>query len=321
MHSPKATVWEFALSKYRSGNEVIVLYVVDSRDSSPGRRGFHMAVSSDQDFCGTIGGGVMEHKFVEMARSILTYGYTKPALHRQVHNKKAEKQSGMICSGEQTILLYKISGHDADEISLMVQSLNSWKSGMLEISTAGLRFSDTAPEKPAYYFEHRGDNFLYRETTGIRDHLYIIGGGHCSLALSELMSRLDFYIRVYDDRPGLSTMKANHFANELHILESYGRLSEIVEGGPHRYVVIMTMGYRSDDQAFRALAGKKFRYLGMLGSKSKISTMAEAYRQERSEVSLDHIFAPVGIDIKSETTHEIAVSIAAQIISIRNSLF
>jgi len=319
MHSRIATVWEFILHKRHSGNEVILLYVADSRGSSPGRRGFHMAVSSDQHFAGTIGGGVMEYKFVEMARSLFTSGHTKPSVHRQVHSKKAEKQSGMICSGEQTILVYKLQEDDYPEIDTLVRSLAAWQKGTLQISNEGIRFSTDVNNDSPSFFEQQGEDFLYREQTGCKDELNIIGGGHCSLALSELMSKMNFYIRVYDDRPNLSTMAANHFANEMHTLQNYEELRDLIPDGHNQYVVIMTMGYRSDDQAFRTLAGKKFRYIGMLGSKSKINTLADSYRNEIPGLNLDQLYAPAGLDIKSETTYEIAVSIAAQIIMVRNN--
>jgi len=47
----------------------------------------------------------------------------------------------------------------------------------------------------------------------------------------------------------------------------------MIPSGPSHYVVIMTFGYRTDDVALKALLGKEFKYLGLLGSKYKVGKM------------------------------------------------
>ena len=161
--------------------------------------------------------------------------------------------------------------------------------------------------------------FLFKEKTGHKNILHIIGGGHCALALSELMRKMDFFVCVYDERDELNTMNANLFAHEKRIVKSYTDLTHLISEGKNVYVVIMTFGYRSDDLALRSLLGKSFKYIGMLGSKNKIEKMFEEYRRENMDTALlEKIKAPIGLFIKSETTDEIAVSIAAEIIAAKN---
>jgi xanthine dehydrogenase accessory factor len=64
-------VWQFIYDKFTAQVNIMLLYVLQSEGSSPGRQGFKMAVAADNSFCGSIGGGIMEHKFVEMAKAIL----------------------------------------------------------------------------------------------------------------------------------------------------------------------------------------------------------------------------------------------------------
>jgi xanthine dehydrogenase accessory factor len=79
------------------------------------------------------------------------------------------------------------------------------------------------------------------------------------------------------------------------------------------------MGYRSDDIAVRTLLDKNFNYFGMLGSKTKMEKMFADFRASGiSEAQLLKIHSPIGIQIKSETPEEIAISIAAQIIQAKN---
>ena len=95
--------WTFMSGKMNAGIDLMLLYVLESNGSSPGRRGFRNGRIGRQGFCGSIGGGIMEHKFVEMALDMLRER-AEGAVYQQVHDKSVSRnQSGMICSGEQTI--------------------------------------------------------------------------------------------------------------------------------------------------------------------------------------------------------------------------
>ena len=133
------------------------------------------------------------------------------------------------------------------------------------------------------------------------------------------MSSMDFYIQVYEERNGLNTMEQNSFAQEKIIVNSYADLLHLIAPAQNVYVVIMTVGYRTDDIALRALMHKDFKYIGVLGSKNKMENMLSIYRTEKiAESILIRIKTPAGIAIKSQTPQEIAVSIAAEIIALKN---
>ncbi len=80
----------------------------------------------------------------------------------------------------------------------------------------------------------------------------------------------------------------------------------------------MTIGYRQDDIVLRQLLGVGYRYIGVLGSKKKIETLISSLSNDFSDDVLAEINAPIGLDISSKTTREIAVSIAGEIIGLRN---
>ena len=62
-----------------------------------------------------------------------------------------------------------------------------------------------------------------------------------------------------------------------------------------------------------------FKYLGVLGSQAKMDTMFKEWRKDNlPEEDLKRIHAPIGIQINSQTPEEIAISIAAEIISVKN---
>ncbi len=281
-----------------------------------------MVVNAKGEMEGSIGGGIMEHKFVEMVKERLKkQGSKEQELKKQIHDKSAaNNQSGMICSGEQTIFLYPVREKDLNTVQKIIQSLEENKNGTLILSPDGILFSDAIPEKDFEFTFQAEDEWLYKEKTGYKNKLFIIGGGHCSLALSRLMRTMDFYVKVYDDRENLKTILENEVANERHFVKDYSVLTDKIPSGSNHYVVIMTFGYRTDDIALKALLNKEFKYIGVLGSKKKMEKLFEDYRKEGIDESLlQRIHTPIGLDIKSQTPEEIAVSIAAEIIKIKNA--
>lgn len=316
----KINVWKLVVESICRDEPVVLLYVLESKGSSPGRQGFHMAVSASGEMAGSIGGGIMEHKLVEMAKEQLQNASFRPQIKKQVHDKSAAaNQSGMICSGEQTIWISLVKKEDRSAITALLYSLETHRNGTLLLSPSGISFDEKPPAEDFSYQYQSEQDWLYTEKTGYKNTLVIIGGGHCSLALSELMRPMDFYIQVLDDRPGLKTMEENSAAHTRQVISSYAALPQHVPTGPGIYVVIMTFGYRTDEEATRALANLPFHYLGILGSKKKMEKLLESFRQEgMDEDWLQRIHTPVGLAINSRTPEEIAVSIAAEIIREKN---
>jgi xanthine dehydrogenase accessory factor len=311
-------VWKKLLACLQRQIPAMLLFVVDSRGSSPGRRGFLMALSADGKMEGSIGGGIMEHKFVELAKEILRSGdhSFSSLVKKQVHDKSAVRdQSGMICSGEQTVLLYLVKDHDQEAISNLVRSLEEFRRGSLELNPVGISFRDVPSDRTFLWEQSSPTDWFYTENTGYGNQLFIIGGGHCALALSKLVQGLDFFIHVYDHRNDLNTLDQNIWAHSRMIVADYSGMCDFIPEGPNHFVVIMTLGYRTDMEALKSLLGKSYFYLGLLGSKKKVEKMFEELLKEGvSEDVLKTIHAPIGIDIKSETPEEIAISIAAELI-------
>lgn len=299
----------------------MLLYVVASAGSSPGRRGFFMAVTAKGNMEGSIGGGIMEHKFVEMSKARLKEHAKETLIKKQIHNKNGGiNKSGMVCSGEQTILLYIIRNKDAKSITKIINTLKNNKTGQLQLSPSGIEFSKSLDESTNVSYNFiSNDEWMFAENVGYKDHLYIIGGGHCALALSKLMSSLNFCIHLFDNRKELNTIKKNKSVHEKKYLEDYSNISKYIPTGHSNYVVVMTFGYRTDDVAIRSLFDKNLYYIGLLGSAKKIEKMFDQYRSEGfDENILQKIHAPVGLQIKSQTPEEIAVSVAAEIIQEKN---
>lgn len=308
--------WQFILDSITNNIAVALLYVLESKGSSPGRQGFFMAVNNDGAMEGSIGGGIMEHKLVELVKEHLKEGKEIKSIKKQLHHKEAaNNQSGMICSGEQSIFLYSIKKEDVAAIEKIING-NALSVGL---SVNGITESDKRFEKNYTFYFNAEIDWLYKENLHLKNYLHIIGGGHCSLALSKLMSDMDFDITVYDTRENLSTIKKNEFATQKIIVKDYNELKNLLNETSNTFVIIMTLGYRTDAIAFDALMQKDFTYFKMLGSASKLQTLYKEYiAKGEDENKLTALLQPAGVDIHSQTPQEIAVSIAAEIIAVKN---
>jgi xanthine dehydrogenase accessory factor len=330
--SNELKLWHFIATRLRRDENVMLLVVAESAGSSPGRQGFKMAVTADE-LAGSVGGGIMEVNLVNQARTLSPFdpgksprnirGGTEPvaSIHQQIHRKGDKNASGMICSGKQTVIFRSLIPEDAGTVQEIIRTLENREPNSLVISPESLAVEPSTSAAPDFSFEARSEtDFLFRERLGHKNELLIIGGGHCALALSELMSKMDFYIRLFDDRPELNTISKNIFAHEKHVIESYEQIAEKVTGGANAYMVVMTLGFASDEIVIRRLLDKKFGYFGVLGSKAKMATLLKNLKNEGyPEEKLKNIRTPIGLSINSRTPEEIAISIAAEMISVKNA--
>jgi xanthine dehydrogenase accessory factor len=322
-------LWLLVASLLKQNQSVMLLTVATSSGSSPGRPGYKMAVAEDGRLAGSIGGGVMEVNLVEQSRAILSEsrrvgtgdGLT-PAIREQVHRKNVPNSSGMICSGKQTVVFKLLTPDDAIPVREVIAGIKKRDGSILNIDpkTFEVRPAEAGTQNIDFEFARRSDtDFEYRERLGAKNDLIIIGGGHCAFALSELMSKMDFYIRLFDDRPQLNTIEKNKFADEINLVESYERIGDHIESNRRAYVVVMTLGYKTDKIVMQQLIDKDFKYFGVLGSEAKMATVLRDLENEGlDKKSLDRIRTPIGLPINSHSPEEIAVSIAAEIIAVKN---
>ncbi|RME39326.1 MAG: XdhC/CoxI family protein, partial [Planctomycetota bacterium] len=102
-----------------------------------------------------------------------------------------------------------------------------------------------------------------------------------------------------------------------------GDIEETLRGFPidaSTYVVIVTRGHRHDERALAAVVDSPARYIGMIGSRRKIDVIFDGLRRRGvSGERLARVHAPIGLDIGAVTTDEIALSIAAQLVSVRRN--
>jgi xanthine dehydrogenase accessory factor len=315
-------VWKFLLDSLERGQPAGLLIVVDSQGSSPGRRGFKMAVGSDGEMTGSIGGGIMEHKLVEYVRDRLAKGIPFWEVRRQIHSKDAaHDQSGMICSGEQTIAMLMMTPQYRGDVHHIMEELEGGRKVGLRVDAAGMATYPKMDLFPSQTFQQLPTGgWIYAEILGNWEVAHVIGAGHVGLEMCRVLAGLDFFVVNYDDRPGLNTMEANVYAHRK-VVTPYAELGRYIMGGPDVYVIVMTFGYRGDDEAVRSLLGREFRYFGMMGSEAKVAKLLDDLRKDGyAEGDIMGIRTPAGLVAHCKTPAEIAVSVAAEMVAVRNGL-
>ena len=152
------------------------------------------------------------------------------------------------------------------------------------------------------------------------EQLVIAGAGHIGRSLAHLGNMLDFEVTVIDDRAEYANSENIPSADRI-VVKDIGQTMRDLEKTDNTYVVIVTRGHKDDAEALKPCIGSGIAYTGMIGSKNKIATMRTSFieRGWATAEQWDEIYAPMGLDIKSQTVEEIAVSIAAQLILVRNS--
>lgn len=152
-----------------------------------------------------------------------------------------------------------------------------------------------------------------------RPKLLIIGGGHIGNAIYNVSKSLDFYSIVVDDREEFANAKRFKGVDEVYS----GNIKEILKDislNDNTYVVIATRGYEKDIEALRSIINSEVAYIGMIGSKKKWLNLKEELMSEGIGIDvLNRVYAPVGLNISSNSVEEIAFGIMAEILVVKNN--
>ncbi len=163
-----------------------------------------------------------------------------------------------------------------------------------------------------------GQMEVYIEPLTAAPRLYIIGAGHVGWHLGRLAQDVGFRIHVLDDREKFANAERFPGAAEI-VVDDIPAWLAAADIPVEAYVAVITRGHQHDLSAVRALARRPLRYLGMIGSRAKVTRVYEALVAEGiSADALKAVHAPIGLDLGAVTPAEIAVSILAEMIAVRH---
>ena len=150
------------------------------------------------------------------------------------------------------------------------------------------------------------------------DSLLIIGAGHIAQPLAAMAKTVGFHVTVMDDREEFCNSERFPTADQCQV----GEIPELLQDWKitgNTYITIVTRGHELDEVALEKTLLSGANYLGMIGSKSKVQKIYNNLMEKGfSEKDLEKVHAPIGLDIKAITAEEIAVSILAQLIFVKN---
>jgi xanthine dehydrogenase accessory factor len=147
--------------------------------------------------------------------------------------------------------------------------------------------------------------------------LVVVGSGHVGKAVAHLAKWLGFRVVVNDDRPEFCNPQAVPAGDEFHPVPM-AELPDHLKITPWTYLVLTTRGVLVDVPGLPVLMDSPAAYLGVIGSRKRWLTTRNALLEKGiSEEKLKRVRSPIGLELKAETPEEIAVSIMAEIIMLR----
>jgi xanthine dehydrogenase accessory factor len=294
---------------------------------------------------GTIGGALSEYLALEKAKALIDRAGGPPwSSEKYILHPNEAADIGARCGGEISVFfrllkaeepgllgfaekgiacceaafpswfLMEIAGKQALSLGL------AWEgncTGGLVLGSAPGNIARLTRSRPAVIEEEGRRWFSLPLVSGGR--VYVFGGGHVAQELVPLLSHLGFRCVVFEDREEFT--KPDLFPTAEKIIRgNFERLGDSLSLTEKDYAVIVTRGHIWDFEAWAFCLKSPAAYIGVIGSRHKHEFVKNRLRERGfsdEEIGATRVRAPVGLDIKSETPAEIAVSIAAELILVR----
>ena len=282
--------------------------VVETERSTPREPGAALAVNERGDVAGSVTGGCVEPAVFEEARTVLA-GEPARLVEYGIEDETAF-EVGLPCGGTVRILIGPV---DPDVVRELSSALAEERAVELEVSV-----SEGARVVPV------GQRTEPELTDGVfhlpllpRPRMYVFGAVGHAAALARVGRLLGYHVTVSDARARFVTSERIPEADELVV----GWPDEVLRDAPvdeRTAICVLTHDRKLDVPALKAALASPARYIGAMGSRRTTEARAAALREEGvGDEDLARIRAPIGLDIGSRTPAEVAVAVAAEIVSVR----
>ena len=144
----------------------------------------------------------------------------------------------------------------------------------------------------------------------------VLGAGHVSRAITDLLLFIGCRVTVIDDRPEYvvpeffdervtrKCLPLENFKNDLPLDEYNG-------------FIIVTRAHEYDNVCLEQLRDYLPTYMGVMGSQKRIHYAFEVLREQGwTQEELDMVYAPIGLDLGAQTPEEIALSIVSEYLAV-----
>jgi xanthine dehydrogenase accessory factor len=340
------SIYQSAAELLRRGVGFAYAVIILQDGSTPRESGAKMLILPDR-IVGTIGGGPMEGSVMAEARKLLRDGGAMRLVQYDMSGR-GNAEDDPICGGLNEVFIARIDAGSPSGLAVFEAAARAEQDGipawmyyvidenegaeapcLITVNVDGeivgelrgnekkLRYMMESPLRTAVHGESRDGVRYVADRVGSISVMYIFGGGHGSLEIARLAQGLGFRVVVLDDR--------EEFANtqrfpgcETMVLEDFRHIPDFPVGG-NTYLVIVTRGHAHDRVTLQWALGKKPKYTGMIGSRVKRDQTYKSLEEAGwDRALLDAVHCPIGLAIGAKTPAEIAVSIMAEIIQIKN---
>lgn len=161
---------------------------------------------------------------------------------------------------------------------------------------------------------------IYIEPVMNKKKLFIFGSGHTGHAIAKYAVDFEFDVYIIDDRKEyLDKVNIEH-VDKMNL--EHNAALQSLPFDDDVFIVIVTYSHQIDRDILAYCMKKPYAYLGMIGSKRKIEVTKKMFIESKigTEEDLKKIHMPIGIDIAAETPEEIAISILAEMIKVKNKI-
>lgn len=165
-----------------------------------------------------------------------------------------------------------------------------------------------------------GGRRIFIELLRKPSHLVICGGGHVARQVVILAKRTGFFVTVLEDRPYFADEIRREGADQV-ICDNFETALSRIPGGSDTYFLVVTRGHRYDGICLTSIFQKERAYVGMMASRKRGILLKKKLIDEGiPKEQVESLYTPVGLSIHAETPEEIAVSILAELIMVKNSI-
>ena len=332
MESLDLRVLNDVLAWRRAGHAVTLVTVVETWGSAPRPPGALLAVRDDGMVSGSVSGGCIEDDLIARTKEAfksasnvpLAGAFTastaidniaKPAIIAYGVTKDEAARFGLPCGG--TLRLVQEPVHDVTWIEQVLArtSAHQLVARTLNLSTGLVTLSNTTRDQAMTF-----DGVTLTTLFGPKWRLLLIGAGQLSQAVAQMAALLDFEVLVCDPREEYAFDPSQVGATRIAGMPD-DVVRELIPDA-HTAIVALTHDSKLDDMALMEALQSDAFYVGALGSKRNQATRKERMVEHfgMTEAQLSRLHGPVGLNIHAKTPAEIAVSIVAQIIAVKNTL-
>lgn len=318
MESLDLRVLSESLAWKRAGHSVTLVTVVETWGSAPRPPGALLAVRGDGVVSGSVSGGCVEDDLIarirrgEHSREIST---DKPSMIAYGVTKAEAARFGIPCGGSLRLVQEPLIDTAWIEQILQRTAAHELVARTLTLSTGTVSLS-TAQRSDTFAF----DGLTLKTTFGPKWRLLLIGAGQLSQAVAQMASMLDFEVLVCDPREEYAALLPTR--GTTRVLGMPDDVVRELNADAHTAIVALTHDAKLDDMALMEALQSNAFYIGALGSQRSTSARKARLKEhfELTDVQLARLHGPVGLWLGAKTPAEIAVSIIAQIVQVKNAL-